>query len=369
MTSAERVQNCMDLGPVTDRSQIPVYPMMLTYPGVVAGITQKELLSDTDAWIKAMGATFKAIGRPDLCQGNPAGDVVFLMGLEARIPGRELGENELYQFVEKSRMDVEDYHRILEEGWMPWYNRYLCTIQHPPITNPAAMGERWMQVGMNAGKVGAFLASQGVQPIHGTGMGPVFDTLSMVRSFEEFCYDLADEPGLIHDVIDKGTPEQIGMALGMVEHSPIKRISLYAMRSDANSISPAIFEEFVFPALRQMVLAFHQAGCKTVIHADGNWLPMLHHFRELPKGSCHLEFDGVTDLYQAAEVLDGWQSFRGDVPASMLAFGTPDEVSEYCEQLITRLGMKGGFVLGSGCEVPLNCKLENLQAMMRSVRG
>ena len=29
----------------------------------------------------------------------------------------------------------------------------------------------------------------------------------------------------------------------------------------------------------------------------------------------------------------------------------------------------GGLVLGSGCEVPLNCKLENLKAMMDSVRA
>ena len=29
MTSAEKVQNCLDLKPVKDRSEIPVYPMML----------------------------------------------------------------------------------------------------------------------------------------------------------------------------------------------------------------------------------------------------------------------------------------------------------------------------------------------------
>lgn len=83
----------------------------------------------------------------------------------------------------------------------------------------------------------------------------------------------------------------------------------------------------------------------------------------------HFEFDGVTDLFKASEILDGHHSMRGDVPATMFAYGTPDEISEYCEKLITGIGMKGGFMLGSGCEVPMNCKEENLMAFMKSVRG
>jgi uroporphyrinogen decarboxylase len=62
------------------------------------------------------------------------------------------------------------------------------------------------------------------------------------------------------------------------------------------------------------------------------------------------------------------QHHNKDIPAAMLAFGTPDEVSEYCEKLITGIGMKGGFVLGSGCEVPMNCKNETLMAMMKSLK-
>ena len=158
MTSAEKVQNCMDLKPVKDRSEIPVYPMMLVYPGVVAGMTQKEIVDNPDAWIKALSITFEKIGKPDVCQGNPPGDVVFLMGLESRRPGHELGENELYQFVEKSRMDLDDYRDIVKNGWSQWYNRYLGTIQHPPLENPQDIGNRWMQLGMNMGKVGGFLA-------------------------------------------------------------------------------------------------------------------------------------------------------------------------------------------------------------------
>ena len=60
---------------------------------------------------------------------------------------------------------------------------------------------------------------------------------------------------------------------------------------------------------------------------------------------------------------------RGGVfPATLMAFGTAGQVSEYCEDLIS-MAIHGGFVVGSGCEIPLNCKLENLKAMMDSVRG
>ena len=367
MNSFEKIQHCYELTPVARRQDIPVYPMMLLYPGKVAGMTQKEIISDTDKWLQALDITFQKVGYPDLCQGNGPEDVIFLMGLEALRPGFELGEDESYQFKESCHMEVEDYQDIIDHGYMQWYNRYLCTIQHPPMTGPE-MGQRWMQVGMNAAKVGQYLGSHGVCPIHGTASGTPFDTLSMVRSFQEFIFDLYDEPDLVKAAINKGTPEVLGNILGTLEHSPVKRASLYAMRSDANSISPEIFEEFSWPSLKELILGLHGAGVQVVVHADGNWLPMLPKFLEVPKGSVMIELDGVTDIHAAHEILKGWQAIRGDVPATLMAFGTPDEVSAYCADLV-EMAMGGGFVVGSGCEIPLNCKLENLKALMDSVRA
>ena len=50
-----------------------------------------------------------------------------------------------------------------------------------------------------------------------------------------------------------------------------------------------------------------------------------------------------------------------------MAFGTPEEVTAYCDKLLD-MAMDGGFILGTGCEVPLNCKVENLKALIDSVR-
>jgi uroporphyrinogen-III decarboxylase len=58
----------------------------------------------------------------------------------------------------------------------------------------------------------------------------------------------------------------------------------------------------------------------------------------------------------------------GDVPATMLAFGTPDEVYEYCIKLIKELGPEG-FILHSGCDIPIDAKLPNVQAMVAAAKG
>jgi uroporphyrinogen-III decarboxylase len=58
----------------------------------------------------------------------------------------------------------------------------------------------------------------------------------------------------------------------------------------------------------------------------------------------------------------------GDVPATMLAFKDPDTVFEYSSRLIREIGPEG-FILQSGCDIPENAKLENVQAMVAAARG
>ena len=73
--------------------------------------------------------------------------------------------------------------------------------------------------------------------------------------------------------------------------------------------------------------------------------------------------DGQTDLFRAKEILGGHMCLMGDVPATMLAFGTPDEVYEYSIKLIKELGPEG-FIPHSGCDIPMDAKLPNVQAMV-----
>ena len=368
MNSAEKVQNCFDCKPIKERSEIPVFPHLLSYPGVFAGITQKDMIDDPKKWMEALEKTFKHFGFPDVSMGLPLGEVIFAEGLPAKRPGHELPDDVQFQLIESPNMDHDDYREIIAKGWAAWYNKYMCRIQKPPFKSNFKLTLRWIKLGMIGGKTTKFLRGMGVEPISGVAAMPIFDGLSLIRSFTEFLMDLYEEPDLVKEVLDKENEGNIAAILKNARRTKVNRIQLFTMRTDANSISPAIFDEFNYPYLKEYVKAFHAAGYKTVLHADGNWIPMLDRFLDLPKGSIHFEFDGLTDMFKASEILGQHHSFRGDVPATMFAFGTADDVSEYCEKLITGIGMKGAFMLGSGCEVPMNCKPENLMAMMNSLK-
>jgi uroporphyrinogen-III decarboxylase len=92
----------------------------------------------------------------------------------------------------------------------------------------------------------------------------------------------------------------------------------------------------------------------------------LPYFKKLPRGSTVIEMDSTTDIFLSKEVLRGHLCIHGDVSASLLSIGKPEEVEDYCRRLIDEVGGDGGFILGSGCGVPPDIKPENFRAMIET---
>lgn len=368
LSSKEKFDRMIQLIPPKNREDIPVFPMMVGSCGNLTGITQREMMENEDKWLEALDRSFDLIGKPDVSMVACPADSVFTMPLAARIPGRELGDNEMYQFIEKPQFEPEEYERIMKMGWNAWFSEYLMRIQNPPMKKPEELWMRWGKVGANFQKVIDHLEAEGIVPIFHTADQPIYDSLSLIRSMMEFTCDLYDDADQIMDIVKKYQPEKDQANIQMLKQNGGTRIGIFAMRSSSTFISPDMFHELIWPNLRDSIKRYAEAGIVSVIHADANWIPMLKYFTEVPKRSCHIELDGASDIFEAYDILGGYQSIAGDVPSTMFAMGTPDEVSEYCEKLITEIGMKGGFMLGSGCEIPPNAKPECIKAMMDSVK-
>ncbi len=369
MSASERIQDAIALRQGTP---IPVAPLIISFAGRCAGMTQADIFSSLRKWQQALEATFAKVGAPDAVFPLWPRDAAKSQMLRLLLPGDELEADAQFQYIESEVMTRDDYDFIIQKGYRAWFMQYLPRIRSD--ISPGLLGRiltirGFMLQGMRIKRnVNYWMRKMGLPAMFYAACYPAFDLFSLARSLASFCYDLFDCPDIVEQAIKAATPEIVGMAKIPLRLTGGKRVCIYPMRSSASFISPKMFERFVLPSLTQMVEAFQKSGIVSVLHCDGNWTPMLPYLRELPRASCVVELDGVTDIFRAKEILGDWLCLKGDVPAALLAYGEPDQVEEYCHNLIRNIGSGGGFILSSGCEVPLDAKPENVAALIQSVR-
>lgn len=134
-------------------------------------------------------------------------------------------------------------------------------------------------------------------------------------------------------------------------------------RAASALISPKIWNEMVFPYYVQIVEAMHEKGLISVLHLDHDWTRDLARLLELPAKACVLNPDGMIDVRKAREILGDHMAIMGDVPATLFAAGTPDDIYAYVRNLVRDIGPIG-LILCPGCDAPINTKPENMEAFV-----
>lgn len=363
MTNEERLRKTIRLEK-TDK--ILSGPAIQNFVATYTGSTVKDLLEDDRKAAEAYERTFNELGGWDIISNGPNSAAGLMMNsmTKVRLPGRELPDDALYQYVEDEVMLPEDYDVTIENGWDALMER-LYYRMHPDITPEER--ERLAAVAGTRAKahVEKWQARGLVRLIGGMNVPP-FDRFSLARSMAKFAVDLRRMPDKVKAAMKASLPGQIAGAKQMVEQSGCPRVFVGASRGSATFINARQFEEFVFPSMLEIVYALTDADIDVVFHLDCDWTAFLPYFKEFPRGRCLMQLDGATDIFKAKEILRDHMALMGDVPPGLLAMGTPEEVTAYCRKLIEVVGDGGGFILNSGCETPINSKPENVLAMVRA---
>ena len=279
---------------------------------------------------------------------------------QVRIPGIDIPDDELWQMDEQEIMTVEDYEKIVQMGYAPWLDDFLKTRLDDPVK-----------------KMQPFIQSQPetFRRVSQEGQMPVVNAVSVGAPFEGFCgarqlmnffMDLMEEPELVKAALDKAMEVTYAQFVGQLEALKPLGAWIGGWRAAPELMSHETWMEFVWPYLRKLIDAALERNVLPILHFDSCWENELETLKELPPRRCLLMLDGSTDMRKAREVLDDRMCLMGDVPSTMLAFGTDNQVYEYVTKLIDDVGPKTGLIVSSGCDTPLNAKKENVAAMIQA---
>ena len=136
-------------------------------------------------------------------------------------------------------------------------------------------------------------------------------------------------------------------------------------RAASAMVAPKLWDRFAWPYYVKIAEALIAKGITPVLHWDQDWTRDLVRLQELPAKKCILNPDGMTDLKKFKELVGDRMAMMGDIPASLLAAGTPDDVHKYVRELV-ELFEGTGLLLCPGCDAPINAKPENMEAIVEA---
>lgn len=346
----------------TDRT-----PVMLEYAGFAAaatGMSFAEFAGDPLKGTDAMIETFKKVGGADgLDYGSYTPALLSFIWLsKVLVSGEHLPADEPWQVQEIELMKPEDYDKIVDMGWEAFFPQFL-------------------ESNIKAGLMEQFGGFVGIQrevlQKWGAVDAPIMQAGTITTPYEMFCggrtmpkfiFDLYRMPDKVEKAMEAAAPYMAPQAIDLTKQLGLPAIWIGGWRSASEMLARSLWERFVWPYFKRIANEVLDAGIIPLFHLDSSWTRDLEMFKEFPAGKCIISFDGSTDIVKAKEILGDTMCIMGDVPASLFSHGTPEDVYDYCRNNIKKIGPTG-YIIHSGCDIPIDAKVENVSAMMKAAEA
>lgn len=348
MTSLERIRCAIRRKPV---DRIPVAPYMGNHGARAAGVPVDQYCRSGRIMAEAQYRAWQIYGQDVLVAQSD--NYYIAEGFGVQVEHHEDGTPTLQRPVVHSFADIERL-RVPDpflDGRMPVYLEAIRRL-----------------AGMARGEIA----------VRAPGTGP-FSLASHLMGAENFLLELAlagQEPGGEAEEFLKRLLELTTDALIAFARACLEAGANLVMAGDSlasiDMISPAAYVKWAWPAERRFFEAINplaeRAGAATILHICGNMTPVLEAMADT--GAHVLELDHKVSLSAAKERVGHRVCLMGNLdPVELLWRGTPAAVVRAAKAAIADASFAGGFILGSGCEVPMPAPRANLKAMIETARA
>ena len=367
--------------------RVPIRPFVAEFTGVHAGYTCQELAHD---YHKAFAAARKCAA--DFDWDTVVGNMVYVwtglvkaIGLRYyAVPGIEVPANAAFQYLEPSEdeawMRADEYDQLIEDPTGYLFNVWLPRIAADvaPIGEPSTMRNNlsFLKGGMamlsyfnGLGRQGDLLrrASGTVSAISGILKAPFDIIADKLRGYKGLCMDMFRQPKKVLAACEAMMPHLLHVALSGADPAKNVPVGLWLHRGCVPFLSPAQFEKFFWPTLKEIIEALWSKGHQTLFYAEGEWNPNLKYIAQLPDRSIvyHVDRGGIFEVHRAV----GHKfCLSGGIPNDLLAFGTPEDVRAHCKKVIDGVARDGGYVMDASAIMQDDTKVENLRALTEATR-
>jgi uroporphyrinogen decarboxylase len=175
--------------------------------------------------------------------------------------------------------------------------------------------------------------------------------------------DLLRDPALAHRLLKVSLDAALALtdALSSVGAVPV----LVDPVASGSVLSPKLFRAFAAPYIEPLHARIRALGWPPILHICGKTHLLLEAMADLAPAALSLD---RADLGEARRRIGARTCLMGNVtPTETLLNGSPDDVDREAKACLDAAGdSPGGFILASGCEVPVDTPPENIRALMRA---
>ena len=352
---AERQQRILDAVALKTPDRVPVFGPYQKYPYTFAGVSFKDAMND---YALAREACHKFVDyfQPDADFGPimayPA-KAMEILGWDAlKWPGHGLGDDVMYQYVEKEYMTADEYDEFIFDPsdfmmrkWaprqftsmagfantIPW-RRFMWSgwMNLPFFWSTPEFQESLRRVTEGAAETNLWWASQfqywGEVNAKGFPIGfaawdwPPFDIIGdTLRGTHQVLADMRRRPDKLHAALEVATQIFIEYGSGAAG-APLPLVWVWVHKSTRDFMSDAQFKEFYWPYLRKGILALVDKGIIPVIYWEADFESRLEHIADVPPGKIIYHLSN-TNYEKAYSALKGITTLMGNVPNIMLHSG------------------------------------------------
>lgn len=358
MTSKERVRHAMEL---KQPDRVPVFPVIThMHASRVIGRKIIEFELNPDLVYDALLAAWREYG---------------FDGFEVPI-SRSKGWMEQFELVEKDKtkywMDRKTgkYVSKLQEDDMP-----ISMDNEPLIKDKADIekivvkkSEEYLENGQLDGLARVIKTVGEDAFIAGHCAGQTMNSLVYFRGAENALIDLIENKELVHAIMQRVTDGTIELGKALVE-TGVDCLYIGDAWSNAGIISPAQFEEFCVPQYRRVCDIFHKYGVKLYLHICGKTTPILDKMASTGVDAIEpLDPLGDVKLEDAKAKVGKKVCLKGGINTLTLLYGTEAQVKDEVISCIEKASKDGGFIFGTGDDIPRDAPIRNVKTMVEAVR-